>query len=124
MTKTMGENRSKSYYSLWSIIGVAVILFGVFLTTKKPGTGVLIELLIALVAFKISLQETKTGFLIIGAVFLIELLTYTIYCATGSASVCQRNLFVVSASSPFLFGAIWLASFICLAILKIFKPGD
>jgi hypothetical protein len=114
----MGENRSKSYYSLWSIIGVAVILFGVFLTTKKPGTGVLIELLIALVAFKISLQETKTGFL------LIELLTDTIYCATGSASVCQRNLFVISASSPFLFGAMWLASFICLAILKIFKPGD
>ncbi len=118
----MREKRLKLYYLLWLIVGVAIILLGVLLTIKKPGFGVLIELIVGFVAFKISLQKIKMGLLIIGVAFLVEFFAYSFYCSTWSAVVCQRNLFVVSASSSILFGAIWIVSFLSLAVIKILKP--
>ena len=118
----MTEKRLKLYYLLWSTIGAAIILLGVLLTIKKPGFGVLIELFVGCVAFIISLRKIKAGLLIIGVAFLVEFFAYSFYCSAWPAVICQRNLFIVSASSSILFGVIWLASFVCLTIFKIFKP--
>jgi len=118
----MIEKRLKLYYLLWSIMGVAIILLGVLLTIKKPGFGVLIELIVGFIAFKISLRKIQVGLLIIGVAFLVEFFAYSFYCTTWSAVICQRNLFVVSASSSILFGIIWIVSFVSLAITKILKP--
>ena len=118
----MTEKRLKLYYLLWSTIGVAIVLFGVLLTIKKPGLGVLIEFFVGCVAFTISLRKIKAGLLIIGVAFLVEFFAYSFYCSTWPAVICQRNLFIVSASSSILFEVIWLAGFVCLTIFKIFKP--
>ena len=118
----MTEKRLKLYYLLWSTIVISIVLFGVLLTIKKPGLGVLIDFFVGCVAFTISLRKIKAGLLIIGVAFLVEFFAYSFYCSTWPAVICQRNLFIVSASSSILFGVIWLAGFVCLTIFKIFKP--
>jgi len=115
----MKENRQRLYYVLWAAAGLIVIVFSIYMNIKKAGDGVGIEALLAYFVFILSRNRFKASLVVITCIPIIEFIAYSIYCLNWSASICQRNLFIISGSSLFFFGIIWLAISISGAITSI-----
>jgi len=120
MRSRVTENRLKLYYFLLAILGGIVIYFSMLLNIKKAGQGVAIEMLVAGFVFILSQNKFKAGLLVIGCISIIEFIVYNLYCSNWSATICQRNLVVISATSIIFFGIFWLALLVSKVIINIF----
>jgi len=119
----MTKKRLKLYYFLWSILGGIIVLFSLFLNIKRAGTGVLVEFIVVWFVFLISQKEFKTGFLIIGVISLLEFVLYNLYCSSWTATICHRNLFIISITPIFFFGTFWLVNLVNIFITNISRPN-
>ena len=104
----MSKKRTALYYFLWALVGLVFIILDVFLSIREPGAGVLIELIFAMIVHWFSLRKKSLGWLIVIVSSLVELITYSVYCSSGPAVICERNLLIISAGPIYMFGVLWL----------------
>ena len=98
------EYRIKLYYLIWSVMGVIVVAFSIFMNIKKAGDGIVADMFIGYFVYILSRTKLKTSLLVIACVSIIEFTAYSTYCLNGSAFICQRNLFIMSGIPLFFFG--------------------
>ncbi len=116
----MTEKRLKLYYFLLAILGGIAIYFSMVLNIKKAGESIGVEMLIAGFVFIISQNKFKISLLIIGFISIVEFIVYNFYRSNWSATICQRNLVVISSTSIIFFGIFRLAILVSKVIINIF----